>query len=119
MNRVRTILHNGKNITVVDLSNGSEEEILATLKLAAGTISRQPPKSVRILTDVTNSNYTRPVSEAIKAFSASNTPYVHASAVVGIDGIRYVLLQAVIVLTKREIKAFPNQTAALNFLASV
>ncbi len=118
MSRVKTISQNGKSIIVVDLSKGQEEEILATLKEASALICKQSPKSARILTDVTNATYTKTVSDAIKAFSANNSAYVHASAVVGIDGIRYVLLQAVIVLTRREIKAFPSQVAALNYLAS-
>jgi hypothetical protein len=118
MSRVKTISHNGKNVIVLDLSKAEENEILKTLKEASSLICQQAPKSVRILTDVTDANYTKPVSDAIKTFSANNSPYVRASAVIGVEGIRYVLLQTVIVLTRREIKTFPTQAAALNYLAN-
>lgn len=118
MNRVIVINHKGKNIVCINLSNATVEEISLILKEASTVISRQGAKTARILTDVTNATYTRQVSEAIKSFTANNTPYVHASAVIGIDGVRQVLLQAVILLTRREIKVFSNRQAALDFLAA-
>jgi hypothetical protein len=47
-----------------------------------------------------------------------NTPYIKASAVVGANGIRLVLLQTAIFLTRREIKAFPTRQKAMDWLAS-
>jgi hypothetical protein len=117
MNRVNVINHNKKNIINIDLSNATVDETLTILKEASTVISRQNAKSARILTDVRDAIYTRQVSEAIKSFTANNTPYVHSSAVTGIDGIRSVLLQAVILLTRREIKVFSNREDALDYLA--
>jgi hypothetical protein len=118
MNRVQLFPHKGKNIVLVDLSNADEVEIAKTLGEASGLVARQGPKNARVLTDVTNATYNPQVSQLIKQFTANNTPYVRASAVVGIEGVRYVLLQTVIMLTRREIKVFPDREKAKDFLSS-
>ncbi len=119
MPRVETVVHKGKSIVVVDLSSCPPEETLKVLPIAKTVIARMAPKSVRVLTDVTGAIYTKEVAAAIKDFSDKNTPYVRASAVVGAEGIRLVLLQTVTMLTRREIKTYRTRPEALDWLASM
>ncbi len=72
-----------------------------------------------VLTDVTEAHYDKEVADAMKEFVKNNTPYVKASAVVGADGVRLILLQTVIFLSRREIKAFPDRNSAMDWLTSV
>jgi hypothetical protein len=113
------VLYKGKKIVLVDISNTNTEQILAALPAAQKQIAFLPPKSALILTDVTNTVYNKEVSAAIKEFSAKNTPYVRASAVVGVDGLRSVLLQAVTMITHREIKACKTRDEAIEWLAAI
>jgi hypothetical protein len=117
--RVQKLTHSGKTIVLVDLSSCQPDEALKQVLPTAKTmIAQSPPKSALILTDVTNSSYTKEVAEALKAWSKSNTPYVKASAVVGADGLRAVLLQTVKLLTRREIKPCKSRDEAMTWLAS-
>ncbi len=117
MSRVQTLAVKGKNIILLDLSNANPDEISQTLGEAAAVVARQGPKNARVLTDVTNATYNPQVAQLIKQFTASNTPYMRSSAVVGVDGVRYVLLQTVNMLTRREIKIFPTRDKAKEWLS--
>lgn len=56
--------------------------------------------------------------EEIKAYAKFNTPYVKASAVVGVTGIRRVILEAIIKLTGRAVVSFASEEEALDWLAA-
>ena len=113
-----TVTHNKVEIIILDLTGGQPDEILQALRDAHHHISTLPPKSALVLSQVKDTAYNSILSNIVKDFTASNTPYIKASAVVGADGLRKVLLQTVISLTKREIKTFPTQEEALDWLAS-
>jgi len=72
-----------------------------------------------VMTDVTGATYNQEVANAIKSFVQDNTPHIKASAVVGADGVRLVLLNTVIFLTRRELKTFKTRQEAQEWLASV
>jgi hypothetical protein len=119
MERIQTITHKSKNIVLIDLSNLKPPETVQIIPSAKKTISTFTSKSALVLTDVTGASYNKDVAEAIKDFVSSNTPFIKASAVVGVEGVSYVLLQTVIFLSKRELKVFPTRQAAMDWLASV
>lgn len=115
--RVQKLSQSGKTVVLVDLSSCQPEEALKQVLPTAKTmIAQSPPKSALILTDVSNSSYTKEVAEALKAWSKGNTPYVKASAVVGADGLRSILLGTVKILTGREIKACKSREEAMTWL---
>lgn len=118
MGRVETLSYKGKQITVVDLSRCPPDETLKVLPTAKTLIAKSAPKSALVLTDVTEATYNKEVAAAIKDFTDKNSPYVKASAVVGADGVRLILLQTVIMITRREIKACQARQEALEWLAA-
>ena len=118
MSRVETLSYKGKRITIVDLSHCPPDETLKVLPAAKAAIAKSPPKSALVLADVTGAIYNKEVAAAIKDFTDKNTPYVKASAVVGADGVRLILLQTVIMLTRREIKTCAARQEALDWLAA-
>ena len=113
-----TVSYQGKTIVIVDIANTKPDEAIAALQEAQQQISKLPPKSALILTDATNAVYNKASSAAMKDFAAKNTPFVKASAVVGADGIRTILLEAVRLLTRREIRACATREEAMAWLAS-
>jgi hypothetical protein len=76
-----------------------------------------PRKGVLLLTDVTNAVYSRESTSAIKDFASKNTPFIKASAVVGVDGLRGLVLRAINTMTGRDIKVCKNRFEALDWLA--
>jgi len=119
MERVQTLKHNGKDVILVDLSHCKPEESVGVIKTGMEVIGKAQPKSARVLTDVTESVYDKNVASAIKDFVKHNTPFVKCSAVVGATGIREVLLNTVIFITRREIKTFRDRQSAMDWVASI
>jgi hypothetical protein len=118
MERVRFIKHKGRDIICIDISNSkSEEENIEVLQKAREFIDVQAPKSALLLTDVTNAHYGPRGAEAMKAYSKANTPFVKASAVVGVTGIKRVIYQAIVKMTGRHIATFDTVEQALDWLA--
>lgn len=118
MQRVQEMIHQSKKIVLVDLSACLPEETIQVVDAAKKIIARYPSKSCLVLTDVKGARYNSQVAEKIKEFTSHNTPYVKASAVVGADGVAGILLQTVIFLTRRELKAFNQRDEALNWLTN-
>ena len=84
-----------------------------TLRLAQKKISIMPPKSALILTDETNGEVTKEVVAAIMEFAKNNTPYVKASAVVGAEKLKAIMLTNVATMVGRDIKSFETRTRSL------
>lgn len=118
MQRVKYISHRGKQILLHDLSACEPADLIASLETGKRLIEGTPFGSVLTLVDVSNTRYNREVAAAIKGYAAANKPYVRASAIVGLDGIKEVLLNAVILLTRRKFSVFDDVESAKDWLAT-
>ena len=114
----KVIEHKGKKIHIVDIANTKPEEAIVLLADSQKKIAALPPKSALIITDATNAVYNNDSAAAIRDFAKKNTPFVRASAVVGADGLRTVLMKAVAIFTKRDIKACKSHDEAMEWLIS-
>jgi len=118
MGRVNFIEHKGKRILHVDLSGLKEpKDKIDVLNEARRIIDAQAPKSVLLLTNCIETHYESEGAEAIKQYSKANTPYIKASAVTGVVGIKKLLFNAIIKLTGRNIVAVDTVEQALDWLA--
>ena len=118
MERVHFIKHNGATILKVDLSNPSSVgESLAAIKQSKAIVGAQPPKSPLILTDVTGTTFNTAAVDEMKNYSAFNTPFVKASAVLGLSGIKKIIYDAVVKVIGRAVPSFDTEAAALDWLA--
>ena len=118
MKPCEVVTYHGKLIIIVDISNTTPEEAIAYFPHAQKIIAQFPPQSALILTDVINASYTKESVAALKEFAAANTPYVKASATVGSEGLREILLHTVERYTKRKIYACTTRDEALDWLTS-
>ena len=118
MERIKFITHKGKQILHIDFSNCNSQEMLGYMQEAHRVISGQPKNSVLTLTDVTNAHYNRAVSAALKEYTNANKPFVKAAAVVGVTGMKEVILNAIILFTRRSFSLFDNIEKAKEWLAT-
>ena len=105
MNRVYEFDYQGKKMFCLDLSDmnvGEKEEFKKLVVDAKQQIRLKPAKSALIITNVTNTGFDTEIAGIIKEYAQHNTPYVKASAVVGINGLGKIILNAIKILTKRE-----------------
>lgn len=118
MERVQFIQHKSRSILHLDFSNRKSPEVLQIIERAKHTIKTQSHRSVYTLTDVTNTAFNNAVSDAMKEFVLHNKPYVVASAVVGVTGLKQIIFNAVMKLSGRKLTAFESLDAAKDWLAS-
>ena len=118
MSRVSNIEHGGSTILFLDFSNISTTEVPAMLTEARTVIHAAAPKSLKIMSDFTNARYDKGTTEDVKAFSASNKPYVKASAVVGITGMKKIIFTGIIAATGRKMNLCNTRDEAKQWLAS-
>jgi hypothetical protein len=118
MERVGFIRHKDATILKVDLSHPANvEESLTVIKQAKAIIATHPPKSLLILTDVTGTTFNTKAVEEMKRYSAFNTPFVKASAVIGISGLARIIYDAVVKVIGRTVVTFDTEAEALDWLA--
>ncbi len=120
MDRVSVIQYQEKEIVLLDFSNGRPQDTVGAIPEAMKLIAERGQKTKSlVLTDVTGAIYNKDVAEGIKDLVKNNTPYIKASAVVGADGVRLILLQTVIYLSRRDLKTFSTRQEAMDWLVSV
>jgi hypothetical protein len=118
MKGLEFITYKDKKIALMDISHTEPAEIQKLTQEAASRIAQLPAKSALILTDVTDTVYNQDTSTAMKEFSKGNTPFVRASAVVGISAVQTVLLQTISVLTGRHIRVCKDREEAMEWLST-
>lgn len=116
---VSTLKSNGKSIILVDCSNlnlTKKSEIISTLESGSSQIAKSGPKSALVITNVTNTGFDGSINDAFKSYASRNTPYVKASAIVGLSGLQKVMFSAIKALTKREFYISDSINDAIAFL---
>ena len=117
MERVQFIQHKGKKILHLNFADCKADEVLTVIDQAKAAIRTQALRSVLTLTDVTNTAFNSKVSDAMKEFVMHNKPYVVASAVVGVTGLKQIIYNAVMKFSGRKLTAFDSLAEAKDWLA--
>lgn len=118
MDRVTFIKHNGKELLSLDFSNCKPAEVFLVIDEAKQVIRTRPENSVLTLTDVTSMRFDDRVTQQMKEFTVHNKPYVKAAAVVGVEGVKKIILNAVMLFSKRKFHTFDTIESAKNWLAA-
>jgi len=116
--RVKFIRHQERDILFLDFSNSQTDEVLKIIEDAKNVIRTRPVNSLLTLTDVTNARFNEAVGEGMKHFTAHNKPYVKASAVVGITGLKKIIFGAVMAFSRRKIESFDDVEQAKQWLVN-
>jgi hypothetical protein len=119
MDRTRFIEHRGTRILLLDYTDVRDpDEAVAAIRKSMEVVAREPPASLRILTDVSGARYNTRVVQALKELAAHNRPHVRASAITGMGGLHRIAYQAVMAFSKRKIQVFDDRDSALDWLAA-
>ncbi len=113
----RIVEHKGKSILYNDFSRCDGEQLVQAIEQAKAAIQHMPPASVRLLTDVRETEMSRKTSALIKEYSSHNTPFVARSAVVGVSGLKKLIYNTIVGLTGRSISLFDTVEQAMDWLA--
>ena len=116
MDRVRFLTHQGKQVLLVDYSGCARQTVLDILKERASIVLAQPPGSVLLLVDVTGSQFSKDEIEEVKKVAVRERDRVKRAAVVGVESVPKVLVNAVQTFAVRDYHPCPTREAALDWL---
>ena len=92
----------GKDFIYIDLSGiKSNNEFNERIKVIVPEISKYPEKSLYTITNVENIRFDTKSKEIVAQYMTTNKPYVKFGAVIGIDGIKKIMINAIFALSGR------------------
>jgi len=103
------ITHQGKQILYCDYSGfgiSDFDALKAELDEAVAVIVQQPEGTLLALTDVRGSVGSPPVVDLLKDAAIVTTKHIRKQAVVGVTGLKKILFDAVIRISRQPAKAF-------------
>lgn len=118
MKSLESVIHKGKRIWIIDISNSQPEDAVKVLLDSQNQISRLISRTALIVTDLTNTVYNKQSRAAIKKITTYNSHYIKASAVVGANILWKFIFETVAFLTGRNIKSFKTRNEAMDWLTT-
>jgi hypothetical protein len=114
--RVQFIEHRGKRVLFINYSDCDIALLKAVAEEMHRVISKEPPKSVLTLNDVTGTSFDSESVEVLKSKVIANAPYVKRAAVIGIRGLQKLIYEAIQKFSQRNIPLFDSRQEALDWL---
>ncbi|MBN1591422.1 MAG: hypothetical protein JW888_18055 [Pirellulales bacterium] len=105
----RWITYGDKRILYCDYTHfalSDFDELKAELDTVVALLLQEPEKSVLALTDIRGSIASRPVIAMFKRAATVTAKHVRKQAVVGVTGLKKVLFDAVVYVSRQPAKAF-------------
>ena len=92
----------GRNFLYIDLSGiKSNDEFTERTKIIMPEIAKYPENSLYTITNVDNIRFDTKSKEIVAQYMVSNKPYVRFGSVIGIDGIKKIMINAIFTLSGR------------------
>lgn len=113
------VTHGGRRIYLIDTHGADLAGVEAAAARAAADIQREPPASVRVVTDVTGVPVTMKTVDLLRKLAEGNGPHVKAAAIVGLSSEQKFVFTTVSILSRREFLLFDTVREAMDHLASL
>ena len=102
MERVEEFTQDGKNFIYIDFSGlKSDIDFTEIIKGVKMSVASYPERSLYTITNIENVRFDTNTKEIVAKYMEHNKPYVRCGAVVGLDGIKKMLVQTVMKLSGR------------------
>ena len=114
--------YKGKDILIADYQTLDREDFVNAVRENRKAWQDMIDKGVRdvlVLTDISNAYLDEKVMKAFQEITQVMKPNTKASAVVGVTGIRKIMLDAVNLVAPFKTKAFKNREDALDWLVGL
>ena len=117
MDHIRFIVHQGKQILLVDLSNCSAVEVERIVRAVPELVTTRPRSSVLILSDFTGASFDQDAIRAMQQSAVFDKPYVKKSAWVGTESLPNAFSKDMTKFSGRRFLSFQDREEALSWLA--
>ncbi len=118
---VLEFVYKEKNIFCLDLSGlqlADKKEFRELVQSAKEKIQTHAPKSLLVITNITDTGFDTDAAAVVGDYAMSNTPFVKASAVVGSSGMQKIVINAIKVVTGREFFLADSMEEAQDWLVN-
>lgn len=113
---IKNIVHNGKMVIVTNYRGLKEAEQLRALEQLT-QIAEMSSTSVPFLNNFKGTSVGSEYMNRVRAMGKAYQPGKNRQAILGVTGLKKILLQAYLAFSgAREIKAFDNETKAMDWL---
>ena len=118
MERVSFVTHRGVRILRVDYSGmGDVQELLRVADQATRVMQREPPQSLLVLVDLSDTPYSLRLVRKLGELAVANAPFVRARALVGLPALVLPVVREVGRASGRPLELFEQTETALDWLA--
>ena len=102
MERIEEFERDGKKFVYLDFSGIKyNEEFIETTRAVHSVIKKYPQQSVYTITNIENIRFDSNSKELITDFLKDNAPYVKCGVIIGLDGIKKMMIKTVMKLSGR------------------
>ncbi len=120
MREVEFIQYKGRKILRIGFEGElSKERIKAIMEEAKKVIAGQPPNSILAMTIFGYYRFDSEIAALFREYVAFNKPYIKASAVIGVVGLRKALYNAFTYITHRNVMICQDEEEAKEYLAAL
>jgi hypothetical protein len=117
MPKYQWIQHKGKRILFMDIASQTTEEFIDITERIKQVVIKEPPKSILCMVNVKDGKFNNEISQIIKEFAKYCEPYVKVTASVGVEGLKKIIHNAVIMFTgNKDIVLKDTKEEALDWL---
>ena len=103
MERIKEFTRERKYLVYIDFSGlKSYEEFMAFMERATATLSKYPRQSVYTITNIQNIILDTSIKRLFIPYIERNTPYVKYGAIIGLDGVKKLMVDMMIKITNRK-----------------
>ena len=114
--RIRFIVHKGKQILLTDFSNCSPREVEKIAQAVPEHVTVRPRDSVLLLTGFTGASFDKEALRAMKETAVFDKPYIKKSAWLGADNVPAAFVQNLKEFSRRQFPTFKSREEALAWL---
>src|ERR1700688_932416 len=104
--RMRFIIHQGKQILLIDLSNCSPSDDAPTGRAIPELVTTRPRNSVLILSDFTGASFDEEAIRAMKESAVFDKPFIKKSAWVGAENFPKAFFESIKTFSRRDFPTF-------------
>jgi hypothetical protein len=110
--------HKGKRIFYMNIAVKTPEEMKQRIAAMEPVIEKEPPKSILCLADVIDGSFSPEITQLTKDFAKHNEPYIKTTALIGVEGLKQVIFNGILLFTNRKNMVLKNsRPEALDWLA--
>ena len=102
MERVEEFEQQGKSFMYIDLSNlMTNNDFLSLTQKIEPMIAKYPEHSLYTITNIENVRFDSKSRDLVTGYMRNNKPYVKYGAVIGLDGIKKIMVSTIVKLSGR------------------